>query len=153
MAKEMIIEKSIVINKPRQKVYDYLRFTRNMDNYSVWNMADHDKKTTFTGADGTVGFIYTWDSKLKNVGAGSQETVKLQEGEKIEFEVRFERPMKNTGISNFLLSDRGNNQTSVIWTFSSPTKFPMSLLMPVFRKMLSKDIASSLGNLKGILEK
>jgi uncharacterized membrane protein len=153
MAKEMKISKSIQINKPRQEVYDYLRFTRNMDNYSVWNMADLDKKTTFTGTDGTVGFIYTWDSKLKNVGAGSQETLILQENEKIEFAVRFEKPMKNTGNSKFFLSDHGSNQTDVIWTFNSPAKFPMRLFMPIFRKMLGKDIATSLKNLKDILEK
>ena len=70
----MKIEKSIVINRGSGFVYDYLRFTINQNNFSVW-------------------------------------------------------------------------------IFDSPSKFPMSLFSPIFKRMLGKDLEKSLTNLKSILEK
>ena len=153
MAKEMIVEQSVIINIPSQKAYNYLKFCKNQENFSVWNMADPGKKTTATGTDGTEGFVYTWDSNQKSVGAGSQQFVKLVEGKSIEYVINFLRPMKNIGHAGFKLESLINNQTTVTWTFRSPTKFPMSLFKGIFIKMLSKDLAKSLQNLKGILEK
>lgn len=152
MAKEMIIEKSIVINQPVQAVYDYLKITRNQESFSVWNMKDPNKATTGTGTDGTEGFLYAWDSKDKSVGAGSQRITKLVEGQRIEYALVFERPMKNTGTSGFTLETAGPDQTRVTWDFRGPTKFPMSLFAGLFKKMLGKDIAQSLDNLKKKLE-
>jgi hypothetical protein len=40
----MKIEKSITINKSSGLVFDYLKITRNQDNFSVWNMADPNMK-------------------------------------------------------------------------------------------------------------
>ena len=153
MASEMIVEKSVVINQPREVIYDYLKFSKNMDHYSVWNMKDPNKKVEYTGTDGTVGFLYKWDSKDKSVGAGTQQITNLVDGARIEYEMNFERPMKNTGTSKFILSEINERQTLVIWDFRGPTKFPMSLFKGIFQKMLGKDLLMSLENLKKILEK
>ena len=152
MAKDMFIHKSIVIDKPRQEVYDYLKFSLNQNKFSVWNMTDPNQKVTTQGKDGTVGFVYTWDSENKNVGAGSQEIKALEEGERIEYELRFERPMKNVAKSEFHLMAINEDQTEVSWDFRGPTKFPMSLFKGIFQRMLGKDLAQSLENLKGVLE-
>lgn len=148
----MIIEKSILINKPYQEVFQFLKLTKNQEKFSVWNMKDPNKKTTAEGIDGTEGYIYSWDSKDKSVGAGSQKITKIIDGASIEYELNFVRPMKNTGTSKFIIEPQGN-QTKVIWDFRGPTKFPMSLFKGLFEKMLGKDISQSLENLKGSLEK
>ncbi len=153
MASELKIQKSIEIDRPIQDVYEYLRFSKNQDNFSVWNMTDPDKKTTYKGEDGTVGFTYSWDSKNKNVGAGTQITTKLVENQMIEYALAFERPMKNTGVSKFLLLQINKGQTQVTWDFSGPTKFPMSLFKGIFQRMLGKDLEKGLENLKSVLEK
>ena len=152
MATELFVEKSVEINRPKQELYDFLKFCKNQDQFSVWNMADPGKKTSCQGEDGKEGFVYTWDSTVKNVGAGSQEIRKLVEGKSIEFSLRFEKPMKNTGKSTFLLTEISPSQTEVTWSFSGPTKFPMSLFKGMFQKMLGKDLAKSLENLKVKLE-
>lgn len=153
MPSEMIVEKSIVIDQPKDVVFDYLKFSKNMDHYSVWNMKDPHKKTEYIGTDGSVGFIYKWDSTEKSVGAGKQKITNLIKGERIEYEMIFERPMKNTGTSKFLISEVNPKQTMVTWDFRGPTKFPMSLFKGIFQKMLGKDLMASLENLKKILEK
>jgi hypothetical protein len=149
----MKIEKGIEINKSQKLVFDYLRMTRNQDNFSVWNMADPGMKKSYKGEDGTVGFIYSWDSNVKNVGAGEQEITGIDEGKSIDYNIRFSRPMKNTGITKFQIRGIGEEVTSVVWIFDSPSKFPMSLFSPIFKKMLGKDIEKGLMNLKSILEK
>ena len=117
----MKIEKSIEISRSSREVFDYLKYTRNQDNFSVWNMADPSMKKKYRGTDGTVGHIYSWDSTNKNVGAGEQEIIGIDEGKKIGYELRFFRPMRNVGKSYFLIDGKGESITSVVWTFDSPT--------------------------------
>jgi uncharacterized membrane protein len=152
MAKEMFIEKSVVINKDVHEVFEFLKKTRHQDQFSVWNMKDPAMNKTYTGTDGTKGFIYTWNSKDKNVGAGEQEIKNLIEDSRIDYELRFKRPMQNTAQSSFIIDKTHKDVTSVTWTFSSPTKFPMSLLAPIFKNMLGKQIDQGLQNLKTLLE-
>jgi hypothetical protein len=149
----MKIEKSININRSHKLVFDYLRMTKNQDNFSVWNMADPGMKKSYKGVDGTIGFIYSWDSSMKNVGAGEQEITGIDEGKGIDYTIRFSRPMQNTGKTKFQISEIGEKSTSVVWIFDSPSKFPMSLFSPIFKKMLGKDIEKGLVNLKSLLEK
>jgi len=148
----MKIEKSVEIKKASSDVFNYLKYTRNQDNFSVWNMADPGMKKEQSGNDGEVGFIYRWDSQNKNVGAGEQETTAIIPGKQIDSAIRFFKPMKNTGKTSFLISDAGNGFTRVEWIFDSPSKFPMVLFAPIFKRMLGKDLEKGLSNLKGILE-
>jgi len=149
----MKIEKSIEIKRSSGEVFDYLKLTRNQDNFSVWNMADPSMKKDYRGNDGTVGFVYSWDSTVKNVGAGEQEIKAIEAGKSIEYEIRFFRPMQNTGKSYFRINSNGENITLVTWIFDSPSKFPYSLFSPIFKKIMGKDLEKGLINLKGILEK
>jgi hypothetical protein len=149
----MKIKKSIKINRSSGFVFDYLRMTKNQDNFSVWNMADPNMKKNHKGTDGTVGFIYSWDSTIKNVGAGEQEITAIDEGKSIDYTIRFSRPMENTGKIRFAIISLGDDKTSVDWIFDNPSKFPMLLLAPIFKKMLGKDLEKGLANLKDILEK
>lgn len=149
----MKIEKSIEINRNSALVFDYLKVTKNQDNFSVWNMTDPNMKKKYRGMDGTVGFMYSWDSTMKNVGAGEQEITGIEEGKSIDYAVRFFRPMQNTGKTKFQIASNGDKRTAVTWNFDSPSKFPMSLLSPIFKIMLGKDIEKGLINLKRILEK
>ena len=148
----MKIEKSTQIARPLKEVFDYLKRTKNQDNFSVWNMTDPTMNKKYLGNDGTVGFIYRWDSTNKNVGAGEQEITHIEDGKRIAYEIRFFRPMKNVGKVSFLFSPMGNGGTSLTWVFDSPSKFPFSLLSPIFKRMLGKDLERGLANLKGILE-
>jgi hypothetical protein len=149
----MRIEKSVTINRNSSLVFDYLKITGNQDNFSVWNMADPNMKKSHSGTDGTVGFKYSWDSMVKNVGAGEQEITGIDNGKSIDYTIKFFRPMQNTGKTRFQVTSLGNESTSVVWIFDSPSKFPMSLFSPIIKKMLGKDLEKGLINLKNILEK
>ena len=44
MAKEMVIEKNVSINKNINEVFSFLKQTKNQDQFSVWNMKDPGMK-------------------------------------------------------------------------------------------------------------
>ena len=90
---EYSVERSIIINKPKQQVFDYIKFIKNQEYYSRWVMRDPNMKKDLKGTDGSVGFIYGWNGN-KDAGEGEQEIKKIKEGEKIEMELRFVRPFK-----------------------------------------------------------
>src|SRR5262245_44520639 len=75
--KEYAVERQITIGKSRQKVFDYIRFLKNQEQYSKWVMMDPNVRRDYRGTDGTVGFVAAWDSDIKDVGKGEQEIKNL----------------------------------------------------------------------------
>ncbi len=147
------ITRSIIIIKPQQEVFDYIKQLKNQEQFSKWVMTDPNMKTTFTGTDGTVGCIYAWDSENKQAGKGEQEIMKINEGEGIDVEVRFEKPFKgiaNTPIHTEAISA---NETKVIWGMIGTNKYPMNLMTLLMSNALGKDLDESLSMLKKNLEK
>ncbi|WP_116789368.1 SRPBCC family protein [Flavobacterium psychrotrophum] len=149
--KEYNLERIAIINAPKHKVFDYIKYVRNQEQYSKWAMADPDQKITTTGTDGTVGFINAWDS-AKKAGAGEQEITGLIDGERITTELRFTRPFKNTGHSYMATETHNQSSTKVTWGLSGKMPYPLNLMTALLKGGLAKDIDLSLNNLKQILE-
>jgi len=151
--KEYAIQREIAINKSSGEVYNYIRFLRNQENYSKWVMADPYMKKDFSGADGTKGFVYAWDSDNKNVGKGEQEIVKLVEGKRVDAEIRFIKPFEGIATTNMTTELISPDQTRVVWGMQGVSKYPMNIMNPFMDNLLGKDLQSSLNQLKNILEK
>lgn len=156
--KEYTVEREIIINKPKQEVFNYIKYLKNQDNYSKWVMTDPNMKKDFRGTDGTVGFVYAWDSQNKQAGKGEQEIKSIKEGERIDIEVRFEKPFK--GIANTPLATEAvsppnsqRDQTKVKWGMHGTNPYPRNFMNLFMLKMLGKDLEISLTTLKGILER
>lgn len=148
------IQREIVINRPKQQVFNYIKFLKNQDNFSKWVMTDPNMKKDFKGTDGTVGFVYAWDGN-KKAGKGEQEIMRIAEGDRLDIEVRFIKPFEGIAQTPFSTVAVAENQTKVIWGMSSAMKYPMNivLLFMDMEKMLGKDLEISLSNLKNILER
>ena len=150
--KDYNISRDITINAPKQKVFDYVKLLKNQDNFNKWVMVDPDMKRTFTGTDGTAGFIYGWNGN-KKAGEGEQEIKSITEGKSIETEIRFVRPFAGIAFANMMTDSISENQTKVTWSNASKMAYPMNIMLSMIEKMLAKDMDSSLVNLKTILEK
>lgn len=151
VGKEYHIRREIAISAPQQKVFDFLKHLKNQDHFNKWVMVEPDMQRTFTGTDGTVGFIYAWNGK--KAGAGQQQIKNLIERQKIETEIRFIRPFEGIAYADFVIEPISESQTKVTWSNQSQMKYPMNLMLPVVEKMLAKDMDTSLSNLKNLLEK
>ena len=151
MEKEYSLSSSILINRPQNVVFDYVKHLKNQERYSKWVMTDPNVKLTYTGTDGTVGFRAAWESADKNVGVGEQEIMSIQEGISYDAEIRFEKPFKGISTANVTTETVSSNQTKVTTTFNSKTPFPMNLMVPMIKKMLQKDMDTNSENLKRVL--
>ncbi len=92
------MERSVVIDRPNEVVFDYVKFLRNQYNYSVWGAIDPDMNQAFRGTDGTVGFVSAWEGN-DDVGKGEQEIIGIIEGERIDYELRFFVPFESTSYA------------------------------------------------------
>lgn len=152
--KDYVISRQITIHKPKQDVFNYVKFLKNQNEFSKWAKMDPNMKKEFRGTDATVGFISAWEGN-KEVGKGEQEIKAIIEGEKIDYEVRFEKPFKNIAPSTMETKAVNDSTTTVSWTFYSHMPYPMNL-MGLFMNMdkaIGSDLQIGLDNLKGILEK
>lgn len=148
------VSRSIEIDRPKREVFDYLKYLKNMDEWSPWAKKDPNMEKKFTGTDGEPGAISYWKGN-KEVGTGEQEIKKIIEGERIEAELRFLKPWKSTSDCYTKVENSGTNATKVTWGFSGRNKFPMNImsLFMSMDKMIGKDFEEGLENLKTILEK
>lgn len=149
--RDFSLSKSVTISAPREKIYDYIRFLKSQEKYSVWVMADPNVKMTYTGTDGSIGGTSAWSSEMKNVGVGAQTITALVPNEKVTVEIRFEKPMKATNYADTTLETVGE-QTKVTNTFYGTSKFPMNITNLFLDKMIGGDIQKNLENLKKIME-
>jgi len=155
LSKDYAIEREVIINKPVNEVFNYIKLIENSENWSKWVMTDPNSKKTYKGTDGTVGFIYEWDSENKNVGQGEQEITAIKEGERVDFELRFIKPFENKSTAAITTQSVGANQTKVKWYFRGERNYISKLMYLLLRleKMLGNDMVISLNTMKGVLEK
>ena len=149
---EYSIEREIAINRPKQQVFDYVRYLKNQDNYSKWVMEDPNMRKDFKGVDGQVGFVYAWDGNDK-AGKGEQEIKKIAVGDNVDIEIRFIKPFEGIAQTNISTESLSENKTKVKWVMNGRSSYPMNLTNLFIDNILGKDLALSLNSLKTILEK
>ena len=126
----------------------------NGEKYNKWMMTDPGMKKTVTGIDGTVGFIYAWESDNKQVGKGEQEITHISYAKKITHEVRFIQPFEGKASTYMEVTPLSVNQTQLTWGFTGDLNYLMRVmhLLLNLKKVLTKDIDTSLLQLKNNLE-
>ncbi|MBC7488281.1 MAG: SRPBCC family protein [Cytophagaceae bacterium] len=149
--KEYSIERVVFIGQPKEKVFEFIKILNNQDHYNKWWMDDLQPKKTLKGIDGAVGFITAWDNGGQQ--KGEQEIKKITEGQRIDFELRFEKPFKNIA-DTFMETTAFAEGTKLSWGFSGKNKYPMNAIYKVFNleKKLGDDMSIGLNRLKNVLE-
>jgi hypothetical protein len=150
--KEYTVQREIVIHKPKQEVFAYITHLKNQDNYNKWVMRDPKMKKEFKGTDGTVGFVYAWNSD-SDAGEGEQEIKQIKEREMVDVEVRFVRPFESVAKTPMMTEAVSENETKVKWEMQGRSPYPLNFMNLFMDKMLGKDLEVSLSSLKNILEK
>ncbi len=149
------VERSAMINQPRDTVFNYVKYLKNQEIYGVWWKADPKMTKEYSGTDGQPGFIASWNSNKEDVGAGQQKIMALQEGKRIDLELQFFEPFESTNKSFITTQNIEANTTRVSWGISGQMPYPTNL-MGLFIDMeaqLGSDLEKGLKNLKRILEK
>lgn len=151
--KDYIVSRSVTINKNKAFVFNYVKIVKNQDYYNKWWTMDPNAKKEFRGEDGTIGFVAAWDSENKQAGKGEQEIINIKDGERIDFEIRFQRPFQNTANSYMATETVTPDQTKLSWVFIGKNKYPFNLMNLFMGNLLGNDLQTSITNLKTVLEK
>jgi hypothetical protein len=150
--KEYNITRSVVINKPKAEVFDFVKHIKNQDKYSVWNQADPHMHQESEGTDGTVGFVNRWHGN-KEVGTGEQKITGITEGERVDTELAFKEPMEDKFNGYFTTTDEPDNATKVTWGMYGKSPYPFNLMNLCMDGMIGNDLQQNLENMKEYLEK
>jgi hypothetical protein len=152
--KDFAAEKEVVINKPKQDVFNYIKYLKNQDNYGVWAKKDPNMKREFKGTDGTEGFSSAWEGN-SDVGKGQQTIKKITDGQRLDLELHFIKPFDSYSPAWMTTEEVSPTQTKVKWGMSGKMVYPFNFLglFMNMNEMIGKDLQTGLDNLKGILEK
>lgn len=153
--KDYKVVRQVEINQSKAEVYEFTKYLKNQNLYSVWATADPNMKKEYRGTDGEVGFVSAWDSEMDDVGKGEQKITKITDGERIDYELRFIEPFEAKDLAYMTFNAVGDSTTLVKWGFDGHMNYPMNmmLLFMDFDAMLGKDLEMGLQNLKVLLEK
>jgi hypothetical protein len=148
--KEYNIRRNIIIKQPADKIFSFVKQLKNQSRYNKWVMQDPNLRQEFRGNDGTKGFITAWEGN-KQAGKGEQEIIDILENKRIDMELRFEKPFRNTGRL-IITTTPVNGGTRVEWSMEGRNSYPLNAMNLFISKMLAADMDESLNNLKKILE-
>ena len=148
------VERNVIINKPIAEVFDYVRYLKNQDNFSKWAMMDPEMQKWYRGTDGQPGFVSAWKSEKKNVGAGEQEILRIEENKRIDYELRFLEPFESTQQAYITTTAIDSMQTRVAWGFNGHMAYPSNLMLLFmdFEEIVGDDFQTGLDKLKNELE-
>lgn len=152
MPRTFELDREVVIDKPNDEVFDYVRRMENQKNYAAWFRIDPNIKTKMAGEDGKVGAVFSWESADQNVGVGELEIRSIEEGKRIDYEIRIKEPFQSADPTSTLTERVGEKQTKVHTVYHGQMPYPMNLLCPVVCQKIGDDMQASLAQLKQVLE-
>lgn len=154
ISKDLQANKEIVINKPVDEVFGFIKYLKNQQLYSKWATLDADMKNEYNGIDGQPGFVNHWVGN-KKVGEGEQEITAIEEGKAIYTDLRFIKPFKSFAKVIMTAEAIDASSTKVSWGFQSKMNYPLNImkLFMNMNEMIGKDFSTGLANLKNLLEK
>lgn len=153
--KDFNVMRATVISKPTSEVFEYIRYLENQDEYSKWFQMDPKMEQEITGAaDGKVGAIRKWNSKLEDVGSGEQEITGIDKNKRIDYELRFIEPWEMNATAYFLTEEVADGSTKITWGFNGHTPWPWNFfnLFMDMDAMLGPDLQYGLDHIKKVLE-
>ncbi|MBV9988674.1 MAG: SRPBCC family protein [Chitinophagaceae bacterium] len=153
--KSFTIERQATINRPVEPVFDYLKYIRNQDDFNPWSQMDPNMQKTYSGTDGTVGFVSAWESNMKRgPGKGEQEIKTIEPNKRLDVELRFLKPFRSVSPAWFVTDPVSADKTKVSWGMYCKFNYPMNLMgvFMNFDKQMGKELDRGLGMLKNNLE-
>lgn len=138
--KDYQVERSIMIDSPKDLVWEQVKYFHNWQSWSPWYAKDSTMAWTFEGSDGDIESSYSWTSE--DSGSGSMVNTGLIEGEEMLYHVNFIKPFKSESDGYIRLKDV-NGSTEVVWGFKGTNKGIFGLFFNM-DKMVGPDFEAGL---------
>ncbi|WP_426481826.1 SRPBCC family protein [Chryseobacterium sp. R2ACT005] len=148
-SKDYHYEKSIVINAPKDKVWQH---TNSLKAYNTWDPFSKEIKNfsvTYSGAGDRIGDSYHWTG---DDSEGEQSITEITPNEKLGTQLHFIKPFEGMAKSNIVLTPEGSG-TKVTWMIDNELNTMMKIMKPMMDSNMDKMFGQGLGDLKKLAEK
>lgn len=149
-SKDYHFEKSVVINAPKEKVWQHVGSTRAFNTWNPFAKADPNVVITYSGTSGQVGDTYHWKGN-EHIGEGEQTVTEVVPNEKLTSKLHFIKPYEGEATGNFILTPEGNG-TKVTWTMDNELTTVMKIMKPMMDSQMGKMFDQGLADLKKLAE-
>jgi uncharacterized protein YndB with AHSA1/START domain len=143
-------ERSVVINAPKEKVWQYVGSTKAFNTWNPFLKMDKNIVVTYSGTSGEVGDSYSWKGN-KDVGEGEQTVTAVTPNEKSTSKLHFIKPFEGDATANFILTPEGNG-TKVTWAMDNELNAMMKVMKPMMDNHMGKTFDQGLADLKKLAE-
>lgn len=132
------VERSTLINAPRETVFPWIASFQKFHTWSPWASRDPNTEYTYEGADTGVGGVMRWSSQHPDVGTGSQTHTLVKSPERVENTLDFGQMGVATAYFQLEENERGN--TRVIWGMD--TDLGLNPLARAFGPMIERGVTA-----------
>lgn len=147
------IERSATMAAPPEVIFAHVNNLRHWNDWSPWAKLDPNAQNSFDGPESGEGASFSWAGNDK-IGVGKMTITQSKPPERVQYRLEFEKPMKDTSLSEFVLQPSGE-QTKVNWAmFGRYQNFLQKAMCTIMNmdKMLGPQFEEGLANLKTIVE-
>ena len=151
--KEYDVSRTVVINRPREEVFNFVRQLKKQHLWNPWFKRDIDALLKYKGDDGKVGASFYWKGNNK-VGEGIQRIVKVKQGRVFETKILFIKPVKVNALTYIAVKEIDSEKTKMVWGVRGNLAFPLTIISIFYspEKALGEKFDEGLKELKYILE-
>lgn len=151
--KEFDISRTVVINRPKEEVFNFVRQLKKESLWMPWFNKDFNGVLKYDGEDGKMDALLYWKGH-KHFFEGTQKIVKINLGKIIETRILIVKPLRLVLLEYKGLKEIDENKTKMVWGIRGGLSFPLSvmaLIHPV-DKAYGNDLEEGLKKIKSILE-
>ena len=146
------LERSIVIEAGRAKIFRQINTFNTLYAWSPWTKMDPNLKIEYFGPEFGIGAGYTWDSEDPNVGQGTQEIIESRSDQYVKTQMKFAGMEDGEFYAEFIL-EPFKSDTKLTWTYDGQTNnFFWRYFMASTDFMLGPMYEQGLRDLKYVIE-
>jgi len=151
--KDFDINRTVVINRPREEVYGFIRQLKNQPLWNPLFQRDPNAILKYKGLDGKTGASFYWKGNSK-VGEGIQRIVKTKQGRVYETKLLFVKPVKLNALTYIGVKELDKEKTKMVWGTRGNLAFPLTIISIFYspEKAMAKNLETGLRELKKVLE-
>ncbi len=151
--KDVSISRSLVIQAPKEVVFDQMVHFKNWPNWSPWARLDSTMKNSFSDNDGQPGSTFHWVGDERKTGEVIIKNMAVN-GSAIDFQFDLIKPSQST-FKGTLKAEDSAGATKATFVFTTHFDYPWNAMVIFMNldKTLSKDLINALDNMKLFVEK
>lgn len=125
--KEFDISRTVVINCPKEEVFNIVRQLKKEHLWMPWFADNYDGILKYKGEDGKIDALLYWKGH-KRFYEGTQSITKIQQGKIIETKFSIVKPFKMILLEYKGLKEIDDTKTKMVWGVKGYLEFPFSVL-------------------------